>query len=52
MSLSYRVRKTRNTAHLSKSCDDIFDKLIQSGVPPQQLYDTICQQVYILGVYF
>ncbi|XP_039143170.1 phosphoenolpyruvate carboxylase 4 isoform X2 [Dioscorea cayenensis subsp. rotundata] len=40
----HRVRKTRNTAHLSKSCDDIFDKLIQSGVPPQQLYDTICQQ--------
>ncbi|KAM0932959.1 putative phosphoenolpyruvate carboxylase [Dioscorea sansibarensis] len=40
----HRVRKTRNTAHLSKSCDDIFDKLIQSGVPPLQLYDTICRQ--------
>ncbi|KAJ0962817.1 hypothetical protein J5N97_027939 [Dioscorea zingiberensis] len=40
----HRVRKTRHTAHLSKSCEDIFDKLIQSGVPPQQLYDTLCQQ--------
>ncbi|XP_072999647.1 phosphoenolpyruvate carboxylase 4 [Typha latifolia] len=40
----HRVRKARNVAHLSKSCDDIFNKLIQSGVPPQELYDTVCKQ--------
>lgn len=40
----HRVRKSRNVVHLSKSCDDIFDKLIQSGVPPEELYDTVCKQ--------
>ncbi|PUZ57700.1 hypothetical protein GQ55_5G450200 [Panicum hallii var. hallii] len=40
----HRVRKARNVEKLSKSCDDIFDKLIQSGVPPEQLYDTVCKQ--------
>lgn len=30
--------------HLLKSCDDIFDKLIQGGVPPEKLYDTVCKQ--------
>nr|CAB3472522.1 unnamed protein product [Digitaria exilis] len=40
----HRVRKARNAEQLSKSCDDIFDKLIQSGVPPEQLYDTVCKQ--------
>ncbi|RLN22486.1 phosphoenolpyruvate carboxylase 4 [Panicum miliaceum] len=40
----HRVRKVRNVEKLSKSCDDIFDKLIQSGVPPEQLYDTVCKQ--------
>ncbi|KAK8452203.1 hypothetical protein SEVIR_5G072900v4 [Setaria viridis] len=40
----HRVRKARNVEQLSKSCDDIFGKLIQSGVPPKQLYDTVCKQ--------
>ncbi|CAD6239291.1 unnamed protein product [Miscanthus lutarioriparius] len=38
------VRKARNIEQLSKSCDDIFNKLIQSGVPSEQLYDTVCKQ--------
>ncbi|PSR91219.1 Phosphoenolpyruvate carboxylase [Actinidia chinensis var. chinensis] len=40
----HRVRKTRNVAHLSKSCDDIFNQLVQGGVPPDELYDTVCKQ--------
>ncbi|TVU22248.1 hypothetical protein EJB05_31932 [Eragrostis curvula] len=40
----HRVRQSREVEHLSKSCDDIFDKLIQSGVPPEELYDTVCKQ--------
>ncbi|KAL3338501.1 hypothetical protein AABB24_027565 [Solanum stoloniferum] len=40
----HRVRKTRGVAQLSKSCDDIFNHLLQSGVPPDQLYDTVCKQ--------
>ncbi|KAJ4710604.1 Phosphoenolpyruvate carboxylase [Melia azedarach] len=40
----HRVRKSQNDAHLSKSCDDIFSKLVQSGVSPDELYDTVCKQ--------
>ncbi|XP_055802706.1 phosphoenolpyruvate carboxylase 4 [Solanum dulcamara] len=40
----HRVRKVRGVAQLSKSCDDIFNRLLQSGVPPDQLYDTVCKQ--------
>lgn len=40
----HRVRKTRGVVQLSKSCDDIFNHLLQSGVPPDQLYDTVCKQ--------
>ncbi|KAG9450060.1 hypothetical protein H6P81_010025 [Aristolochia fimbriata] len=40
----HRVRKSRSTVHLSRSCDDIFEKLIQSGVLPKDLYDTVCKQ--------
>ncbi|KQK02343.1 phosphoenolpyruvate carboxylase 4 [Brachypodium distachyon] len=40
----HRVRKSRSEVHLSKSCDDIFDKLIQGGVPPEELYKTVCKQ--------
>lgn len=40
----HRVRKSRGVAQLSKSCDDIFNQLLQSGVPPDQLYDTVCKQ--------
>lgn len=49
-----RVRKARNAAPLSKSCDDIFNKLVQGGVPPDDLYETVCKQVscWLLCFYF
>ncbi|XP_030449295.1 phosphoenolpyruvate carboxylase 4 [Syzygium oleosum] len=40
----HRVRKSRNLTHLSRSCDDIFSQLIQGGVSPDELYDTVCKQ--------
>ncbi|XP_060184100.1 phosphoenolpyruvate carboxylase 4 [Lycium barbarum] len=40
----HRVRKARGVAQMSKSCDDIFNHLLQSGIPPDQLYDTVCKQ--------
>lgn len=40
----HRVRKGRSVTHLSKSCDDIFSQLIQGGVTPNDLYDTVCKQ--------
>ncbi|KAG0480734.1 hypothetical protein HPP92_011592 [Vanilla planifolia] len=40
----HRVRKTSTADHLSKSCHDIFGKLIQSGVSPEELYDTVSKQ--------
>ncbi|XP_040362058.1 phosphoenolpyruvate carboxylase 4-like isoform X2 [Rosa chinensis] len=40
----HRVRRQKNVASLSKSCDDIFNQLLQRGVSPDQLYDTICNQ--------
>ncbi|KAK8604180.1 hypothetical protein V6N13_096639 [Hibiscus sabdariffa] len=40
----HRVRKGRSVTHLSKSCDDIFSQLIQGGVTPDELYDTVCKQ--------
>ncbi|KAF9626063.1 hypothetical protein IFM89_030731 [Coptis chinensis] len=40
----HRVRKARNVAHLSKSCDDIFNQLIQGGVSQEDLYNTVCKQ--------
>ncbi|XP_043715710.1 phosphoenolpyruvate carboxylase 4 isoform X1 [Telopea speciosissima] len=40
----HRVRKTRSVPHLSKSCDDTFNQLIQGGFSPDVLYDTVCKQ--------
>ncbi|KAG7978951.1 hypothetical protein I3843_05G105900 [Carya illinoinensis] len=40
----HRVRKVRNVVPLSKSCDDIFNQLVQGGVPPDELYETVCKQ--------
>ncbi|GLT73117.1 hypothetical protein SLA2020_449960 [Shorea laevis] len=40
----HRVRKGRSVTHLSKSCDDIFSKLVQGGVSPEDLYNTVCNQ--------
>ncbi|XP_076914842.1 phosphoenolpyruvate carboxylase 4-like [Bidens hawaiensis] len=41
----HRSCKTRNVAQASKSCDDTFNHLIQSGLSPDVLYDTVCNQV-------
>ncbi|CAM8884284.1 unnamed protein product [Rhodiola kirilowii] len=38
------VRKARSETQLSKSCDDIFNRLLQSGVSPDELYKTVCRQ--------
>ena len=32
-------------AHMSRSCDDIFNQLLQSGVSPEELYNAVCKQV-------
>lgn len=40
----HRVRKACNVDFLSKSCDDIFNKLMQSGVSSEELYDAVCKQ--------
>ncbi|XP_050224083.1 phosphoenolpyruvate carboxylase 4 isoform X2 [Mercurialis annua] len=40
----HRVRKARSMTHLSKSCDDIFNQLLQSGVSGEELYNTFCKQ--------
>nr|XP_043628772.1 phosphoenolpyruvate carboxylase 4-like [Erigeron canadensis] len=40
----HRSRKSKNVAQASKSCDDTFNQLIQSGLSPDVLYDTICNQ--------
>ncbi|KAG6511588.1 phosphoenolpyruvate carboxylase 4-like [Zingiber officinale] len=39
----HRVRKARHDANLSRSCDDTFNKLIQTGVSPEELYNTFCK---------
>ncbi|XP_010681388.2 phosphoenolpyruvate carboxylase 4 isoform X1 [Beta vulgaris subsp. vulgaris] len=40
----HRLRKQKNVPQLSKSCDDIFSKLIQEGVSSDDLYNHVCQQ--------
>ncbi|KAK9063764.1 hypothetical protein SSX86_017636 [Deinandra increscens subsp. villosa] len=40
----HRSRKARNVAQASKSCDDTFNQLVQSGLSPDVLYDTVCNQ--------
>ncbi|KAF3432594.1 hypothetical protein FNV43_RR27334 [Rhamnella rubrinervis] len=40
----HRVRKQRNMTLLSRSCEDVFNQLLQSGVPPDELYNTVCKQ--------
>ncbi|KAI3989438.1 hypothetical protein MKX01_032540, partial [Papaver californicum] len=48
LSQSNGIRKTRNMELLSKSCNDTFNQLIQSGVSPDELYETVCKQEYLL----
>ncbi|CAH8391351.1 unnamed protein product [Eruca vesicaria subsp. sativa] len=41
----HRVRRVRNLPQLSRSCNDVFSSnLLQSGVSPDELYDTVCKQ--------
>lgn len=40
----HRVTKARGAAYLSKSCDDTLNQLVQGGVSPAELYDTVCKQ--------
>ncbi|KAJ6324543.1 hypothetical protein OIU76_011775, partial [Salix suchowensis] len=40
----HRVRKTRNLAHLSKSCDEVFNQLLHSGKSGDELYESVCNQ--------
>nr|ACT54615.1 phosphoenolpyruvate carboxylase [Brassica napus] len=40
----HRVRRVRNLPQLSRSCNDVFSNLLQSGVSPDELYDTVCKQ--------
>nr|GEW02323.1 phosphoenolpyruvate carboxylase 4 [Tanacetum cinerariifolium] len=39
----HRSHKSKNV-QASKSCDDTFNQLIQSGLSPDVLYDTVCNQ--------
>ncbi|XP_071716426.1 phosphoenolpyruvate carboxylase 4-like [Rutidosis leptorrhynchoides] len=41
----HRSRKSKNVAQASKSCDDTFNQLIQSGLSADELYDTVCNQL-------
>ncbi|KAG7598289.1 Phosphoenolpyruvate carboxylase [Arabidopsis suecica] len=40
----HRVRKVCNVPQLSRSCNDVFSKLLQGGISPDELYDTVCKQ--------
>ncbi|KAL2455270.1 Phosphoenolpyruvate carboxylase 4 [Abeliophyllum distichum] len=40
----HRVTKAKSLTNLSKSCDDTFNKLMQAGVSPDELYDAVCKQ--------
>lgn len=39
-----RVRKTKSGGILSKSCDDVFGRLIASGLSPDQVFDAVLKQ--------
>ncbi|CAM6092718.1 unnamed protein product [Calypogeia fissa] len=40
----HRVRRTKLPGHMSKSCDDVFHRLIQSGISQEDLYKAVCEQ--------
>lgn len=40
----HRVRRTRSNSHVSKSCDDVFGKLVQTGFSPEDVYKAVCNQ--------
>ncbi|KAK6133801.1 hypothetical protein DH2020_032512 [Rehmannia glutinosa] len=40
----HRVTKARSATKISKSCDDTLNQLVQGGISPDELYDTVCKQ--------
>ncbi|KAG5051650.1 hypothetical protein JHK87_003848 [Glycine soja] len=42
-----RVRKGGNMVLAAKSCDDIFNNLLQDGVSPDELYNTVFKQCVV-----
>ncbi|WJX94476.1 hypothetical protein P8452_75890 [Trifolium repens] len=42
----HRVRKGVNMAKLAKSCDHIFCQLLQDGISPDDLFNTVCKQMF------
>ncbi|XP_023550392.1 phosphoenolpyruvate carboxylase 4 [Cucurbita pepo subsp. pepo] len=40
----HMVRKSRNLVLLSRSCDEVFNQLVQGGVSTDELYDSVCKQ--------
>ncbi|EFJ16055.1 hypothetical protein SELMODRAFT_117085 [Selaginella moellendorffii] len=40
----HRVRRNRMASHPSKSCDDVFKRLIQSGVSQDDIYNAVSNQ--------
>ncbi|CAL9239931.1 unnamed protein product [Arabidopsis halleri] len=40
----HRMHKVHNVTQLARSCDDIFSQLLQSGISPDELYNTVCKQ--------
>ncbi|KAJ0638027.1 putative phosphoenolpyruvate carboxylase [Helianthus annuus] len=44
MGIAENHHRTKNVAQVAKSCDDTFNQLIHSGLSPDKLYDTMCNQ--------
>jgi phosphoenolpyruvate carboxylase len=40
----HQVRRTKVAGHVSKSCDDVFNRLIQSGYSQEEVYNAVCKQ--------
>ena len=40
----HRVRRGRQHGVQSKSCEEVFNRLIQQGMSPEELYETVCNQ--------
>ncbi|KAF3525328.1 hypothetical protein F2Q69_00050690 [Brassica cretica] len=40
----HRMHKLIDVTQLSRSCDDIFTQLLQSGISSEELYKTVCKQ--------
>ncbi|KAF8046451.1 hypothetical protein N665_3690s0002, partial [Sinapis alba] len=40
----HRMHKLIDVTQLSRSCDDTFTQLLQSGISSEELYNTVCKQ--------